>query len=505
LYRGIYSDDKKCSMASRELGLLERYQLSKWATNIYTNVGLAVQLSVPLEASTQDDEQISQGLKQRLASSAKAACQLDHSATLFMSVEEENLAKGLHRKLETWLPNTPRATLLDKIDLSKVITVERHQGDLDTNAIERLTNEELHVHFDIPSDMPLWRIRVVWTKAKDGDNVVFWANWTFHHIIGDGMTSRLFWTAVLRELNTQATNAVVDNEFWIAKRAASQTLNPPFDKRGAPQPGVTDLIPVVLKHKILPESIKSILYPKTWSIPSDGMRNSLTPVDVDTACFTIDAEKTTWLVRKSKEENSGVHAIVYTIILKSLFNKIQSEQSAKTYLKADTPVNGRKSCRPEVPNTEMGNFVGSFSKLWKGDDIASIDIWELSRIYKAAMASGLSYAPKETMMLKYVGQWPKAWFEFWQKNAESARTSFELSDLGLWNDCPNTAPWKVEHAWFMQSVNSVGAIMNWNSITCSGIIHFTVTWQRDAPTKTFVEDVIDRVQHELTALIEQSS
>ncbi|EGG18510.1 hypothetical protein DFA_04004 [Cavenderia fasciculata] len=493
---------------SRGLGLLERYQVSKQLANVYGTLLLSahIQLDYPLpfnnnnNNNNNDNDNVDRYLYNKLSRAIQLLC------------NEQPLLSVTIADIET---TTPRFNPIDSIDYNDLVTVDHGIAFFDDTVLTSVLEKEIGTDFDLTSKtVPLWRLHILTHQDRSTELFVIL---TVHHVISDGLSTTIILSRLLELLNQPETktetesndndengqdgatnnnnNIIIDN---------STKLNESLDKRTPHHPTAMDLLPIIIKHKLLPSFITRYFEVPFWAGQTPAVKqthNTLVRV------FEIPADKFTKLLNKCKLEKTTPHAAIYiSTILANLIALSQDTMSLRTC----TPINARSLCVPEAPQSEVGNFVGSFdrSKSYSATILReSNQFWEACREYKTDLAASSIGAIKSTNMLHYVGDFPSKWIEFWTSKLTSTpmgrSCSFEVSDVGRWGQqqqqqqTSQPQQWKLISSTYAQSANVYGSTFNINLVSVCGSSRATCTWQKGSVDENTIQTIIDNILQSL--------
>ncbi|KAG0933644.1 hypothetical protein G6F57_009626 [Rhizopus arrhizus] len=431
----------------RALGLLEKYQLSKRLLRAYGNVCYTAELEHPHRS-----EDAAQFYLTRLKFALQTL--ITKHASLSLIIRDKDKSTVHFEQLEC-------------IDLAKVVTVSSEKTTLDS-----LIQEQCTIEFDLDSQAPLWRLKIVPTSPTR-----CFASLTVHHTMGDGMSLYIFWKELLEGLKTNAEDKEQGSLIYIPDNLKVYL---PFESCSPPAISIfSDVLPAVAKSyatKLLPGLIANALSDNDWrgDFPAvDGEPHS-------TEVMTNKIEKNQWeaILKEAKRHQVSGHAILYALFVlawATLYNDFS--------VSVETPVNCRRLCNPPVPQNQMGNFVGAHKCHWKKEYLSQIlekrEIWVMAKEYHDKLQNGKEKAARQSLLLKYLATFPASYSEYWQdkrQNPMKREGGLELSDVGKL-DCYGDE-WKLVSLYFCQSANTFSTAFGMNSVCLNNELHYTVGWQK---------------------------
>eukprot|EP01132_Coremiostelium_polycephalum_P003940 gene3940-4917_t len=432
------------NIISRELGLLEKYQVSKQTTQVYGTLSLSGKVSI----ESADQRVNREYLLGVLVTAFQQLC--NEIPQLSIALTDINTA-------------TPKWLILNSIDFDRLLNVVTEpllflndEKNNDTTIITNHIQEELKLDFNLDDKtIPLWRIKII-----TGDQVPnqFFMIWSFHHVIADGLSTKILWNRLLNSINGGDSTASTKTSTIINIRSNLLKIEPPFDQRTPHQPTITTLLPVLFKHLLLPSFIKKYFEVQYYTGENPAVKELH---NTQVMIISVPKDITEELSKKCKQQNTSLHSAIYLTIIKSMLEVFGDNLT----IRSDTPFSSRTYCDPPIPDTEVGNFVGGFQRTGTYS-LAQFSnepsFYQECQKYKNELLANSISDIKTANMLKYVGEFPNKWNEFWHNrltgcpNGRSA--TFEFSDLGKMN---NTNPdgasegkkWNLESFIFAQSAN----------------------------------------------------
>ncbi|KAJ2962565.1 hypothetical protein NQZ79_g2416 [Umbelopsis isabellina] len=449
----------------RSLGLLEKYQVSKSIAECYGTVNLAVHLE---HSTGWQDQDVQTWFLARLVPAIQQIC--DQEPLLSIVVAN-------HDKSDVYL------TQIAKLDVKDIVEFKTASFQDNTVFQELVAAESRH---DFPvndSSKPLWRLCVV-THPEDTKRCIIFYTW--QHVIGDGMSSTMFFDKFLDIMNNVP---VEQNPETAIKLQKIDDLPLPYDQRGSPKPNIlTEVVPKAISALFTPKFIAQRLDAQRWA----GEFNAKEEKHNSTVrTFEVSLDK---LLLRCKSENVTPHCALYIAAITAASSEL-IDGSAK--ITTNTPVNARKFCNPEVPADEMGNFVGVL------DNTIQVPLrepfWDEARKYRKKLKEDQRSEALATQYLGFLGSYPEEWVKFFKKPLTNSRMGrsggLELSDLAWWQPKYGKGDWVVEKATFCQSINVYGVNMSLNAITVGSALRVSVVWQDGHVDATKVDQFISKIQN----------
>ncbi|KAI8375739.1 alcohol acetyltransferase [Choanephora cucurbitarum] len=429
----------------RPLGLLEKYQLSKSLVACYGNVSLTALIEHPVcqqDQSTFYHKAFAPALKRLI------------NRHPFLSVRVCNKST-----------NQPYFARLSHIDLDKVIQVTDT-----TQSLQSTIQQQVSMEFNLDSSDPLWRIHIV-PETEQTSRVTI----AVHHIICDGTGLSLFLKELLSELREDSQEEISSIEVDSSLRCP-----PPYELSGAPELSLmSDVLPVVGKS-LLPTFLSNWIDP----IQQEGWKGDYPAVDGEPHCTevrVIHVPSSIWkpVLEKAKKQGVTGHAILTAVQLLTWAELFPNQLSELA-----TPVNARRFCHPPVKDDQMGNFVGTHTSIWKGQQLDQQNPWTVAKEYHQAMRANLSHAVKQPLYLKLLSNFPDAYIDYWQSKRRAhpmgRAGGMEISDLARYNIDTDGHSWKLKEVFFCQSAQTFTVAFTLNAISFNQQLFCTLSWQKGA-------------------------
>lgn len=459
------------SANSRSLGLLEKYQLGKRLADCYGTVNLAAHLHHAASRPARDEK------SWYLAKLTPAIQQICNEQPYLVSVVANYDTPTAH-----WIQ-------LEKIDASDIVVCQTISLQ-DPSAVESLIAQQCRDAFDLNNaTKPLWKLCIA-SDPEDLNRCIIVLTWD--HVIFDGISSTIFFDRFLELLNSE--NLAEHSGTTFSVQAISK-MPVPYDQRSPPMPNLlTEVIPKAFTELLLPSFITRRSQVGVWRGQHQAKEEThKTMVRI----IEIDTEK---LTARCKSEKSTPHCAVHVAAIQAASSELMGDS---TKLVFKTPINARALCKPEIPQNEIGNFVGSFERTvavpLKGS------FWDETRVYRAKLKDGRYNAAKASAYLKYLGPYPDEYKKYskspFEKHELRRGGGIELSDLALWKNQTGNGQWTLEKATFCQSINVYDTPLTMNSVTVGNKLRIAIAWQEGATDADKVDSFARKVND---ILIEQS-
>ncbi|KAI8970069.1 hypothetical protein BDF20DRAFT_889142 [Mycotypha africana] len=482
------SSNKVHFYQQRRFGLLEKYQLSKHLTHAYGNITLTAHL------------------KHRNMLSDQGEPTYERYKEHYLNYLQTGLAQliGKHPMLSLVVREKDRDTVhfaqLSQINLEEVITIDLQHRNLQDN-IQQVIQQETDREFDLDSmQLPLWRLRIVVgldiTTTTEECLLVL----TMHHVIGDGMSLTIFMKELLSCISTSRSFDDNNNSSRIVNINKIDHVPPPYELAGAPSLSILwDIMPVLYQNlmpKVLPTNLARYLNPlsyESWKGDFPAVKEE--PHHTVVQLFNVPAEVWKPTIQEAKKRGISAHAILYTCYLKT-WSAIYADDDNCNITEVCTPINCRSICKPSVPKDWIGNYVSSYTSIWKKKEDNKADIWERAKQYYQDLHKNMHSSAKQTLFLKFLPEFPDSYCEFWydkRRNSSFGRTGgLELSDLGKLvlltdqrrdedneDEASNALETvEVKHVYFCQSAQIFTNVISLNSISLNDQLYCTLSYQK---------------------------
>jgi len=465
--------------SSRNLGLMELYQLAKQVTNVYGTLCLTANIKLTLPSSFDN--------------SGGGSGNVNLKSIIYLAVSD--ICKTIPQLSVSVLDidtTTPKFLQIHSLDLNNLISFQHCKNRQD---ISDILENEIKTVYDLNNrSMPLWRLKVItFEEITDEISIIF----DMDHIIADGISTTILMKQLIKYLNhhamnnnnnNTATTEVISNNI-VNINLDELVLNGALDQRTPHHPGLLELMPVIVKHILVPTFLQKYIYgtPSFWAGEKPAVKENH-----NTRVKVLQYDQLPALLSKCRDNNTTPHAAIYMAIVMATLKVYGNDLQ----LSGATPYSARKYCEPVISDEEVGNFVSGYDRVkdYKYSFLSEpLNFWSECKQYKQEISQYLIKGIKLTNMLKHVGSFPQQWSDFWLKRLESfpfgRNCSFEFSDLGNVDfGCKDSSndgadeqqPFHLKSAIFAQSANVVGSTFNINTITTNEILQISLTWQQDA-------------------------
>ncbi|RUS24486.1 hypothetical protein BC938DRAFT_473507 [Jimgerdemannia flammicorona] len=229
-----------------------------------------------------------------------------------------------------------------------------------------------------------------------------------------GISTTVLWRRLLEMLNgdggSHRATLVGDEETAIILSPAA-TLQPPFDQRTPHHPTLAHLLPIVFKHMFLPAFAAKYLESHYWVGQAHAKKEQHHTL---VRTFEVPREMTEKLAQKSSR------------VLRPSAPRHPSTRALSVTVSSRRPKSASfdRNCDFKLPMHETISDLKT-------------NFWDHCRAYKTELSAQLVQSVKTTNLLRYVGEFPRKWLDFFWNNLQNGsmgRTaSFEISDLGRWD------------------------------------------------------------------------
>jgi hypothetical protein len=448
----------------RPLGLLEKYQVSKSIADCYGTVNLAAHLE---HSSGWQDQDVQAWFLARLVPAMQKICEREP----LLSIVVEN-----HDKPDAYLRQIAKLNVMD--------IVEFKTASFQDNAVfQELVGTECRHNFRVEdASKPLWRLCVI-THPEDTKHCIIFFTW--QHVIGDGMSSTMFFDKFLDILNNGNIDQNPESTIQLKK---IDEIPLPYDQRGSPKPNIiTEVVPKAISALFTPKFISQRLDANRWAGEFTAKEEKH---NTTARTFEISLEK---LLPRCKSEKVTPHCALYIAAITAASSELIDGPAKITIA---TPVNARQFCNPKIPADEIGNFVGVL------DNAVQVPLkepfWDEARKYRKKLKENQRDEAIATQYLGFLGTYPEEWVKFFKKpltNSKMGRSGgLELSDLAWWQPKVGKGDWVVEKATFCQSINVYGTNISLNAVTVGSALRVAAVWQNGHIDVTKAEKFITKIQ-----------
>ncbi|KAG2219268.1 hypothetical protein INT45_000044 [Circinella minor] len=462
----------------RALGVLEKYQASKYLNNGYGSVTCTALLRHPPRQEQKDATLIQFYLDQ-------------------LYVPLKRLVEK-HPQLSLAIADFDKPTIhfirLDQFDLASIVSIDIQstfweEGRTLSTTIGNETDRE----YDLDDHtVPLWHLRIGVHDDKPTECSITLA---IHHSIGDGSSVAIFWRELYTELNKNTpTSATLSPSSYIIKSNPEKALLPAYEHLEPPKLTTWDKVSLSLTEKIksyLPQPFKHYWFPVEWAGDFRAVTDK-TKARHETEIRAIHVNPSIWqqVCLVSKKHGVTPHAPIMAAIVSAFWELWGTNDTA---VETWTPINCRGFCNPPVANDEMGNFVGGYVHTWTSSS-PSLSFWEKAKTYHGRLketkydgAKAVNYMAE----LKYPDDFQTWWYDHWNANPMARSGGIECSDLGRFlsdkQQVTNPLLWELEGLWFAQSSQMFTMALNLNCISANGQMFGTVGWQKGALNESKAE------------------
>ncbi|CAG8960506.1 hypothetical protein HYFRA_00008226 [Hymenoscyphus fraxineus] len=424
------------TMIPTKTGLMERWHITRTHVKFYNKVLVSARYKAPLLllSTTQEASNHKDGFKYLIYSALSEVI----SKHPIMSIVIEDEGSPI-----------PKWRRVQKICFEDVVEIRsgglRNGEDEDAWILEGHGKE-----LERRDEMPLWRVRVtrpILGEDKDEEGMFgFTAAFYFHHAIGDGLSGNAFHLTFLSALNNLLSDP------------------PSISNAEIIPPPKLPLIPTLEMGTKLGLTwwfvLKQIIKAFIWS-PFDKLlwtgppikNPPVLPAVGDQKCFEIEAGMVKKLVKKCREENTSITALVTVLVAR----KMAIMNPTYSHFAGTIPFSLRKFTGHS--ERDMGNFVSNVAPLFssakrtergyiscvspeqrsdtgaysefKGKNLLSKDevLWNSARETRAFMAAGTA-SPKNQMvgLLGFVKDLVPF---FLKKFGQRREYTFEISNIGV--------------------------------------------------------------------------
>jgi hypothetical protein len=485
----------------RPLGSMERYQLSKHLRRSAGPVVVAATLKGLPHRSTSGPDQAAywhRCLGEGLASLCTRHPQLSLVVLDSAGAEPPRWA-GLTQAFpvaDVVACDLATTAHWDSRDLARALEAEL-QRDFDPAGAARASNSSADSADCVR--LPLWRVRVLWHPDRPDECCLCWV---WDHALADGLSGKQLLRSLVSRLRLPdaptATPAVAEiRPFDFA--ADDYELPAPYDQRRPPSPSAATVAKALSGEKS----------PPYWAGHAAPEADATHRTRL--ALASVEPELCAALRAEGKQRGVSLHAILFTACAAAL--RAAFDVPPALGLKAATPISARRFCEPPVDADEVGNFIGGV-ETWlplvsaadPSDD--ADEFWANCVAYGRHLSANLREGAALPGLLAHVGEWPAAWERLWRAkgdgNAATMRRtgSFELSDLGTWDEDDSGGEWRVAAVTFGQSVHVNGEALLCSVAGCvEGGLRVTVAWQDDTLAEAAVQRFLSKLGVVLTRLV----
>ncbi len=345
--------------------------------------------------------------------------------------------------------------------------------------------------------LPLWRVRVLWHPDRPDECCLCWV---WDHALADGLSGKQLLRDLVSRLrlpdSPTATAAAAEIRPFDFAATDDYELPAAYDQRRPPSPSAATVAKALSGEKP----------PPYWAGQAAPEADATHRTRL--ALASVEPELCVALRAEGKRRGVSLHAILFTACASAL--RAAFDVPPALGIKAATPISARRFCEPPVGADEVGNFIGGV-ETWlplvsaadPSDDAG--EFWASCAAYSRHLSANLREGAALPGLLAHVGEWPAAWERLWRAKGDSnaatmRRTgSFELSDLGTWDEDDNSGgEWRVVAVTFGQSVHVNGEALLCSVAGCAeGGLRVAVAWQDG----TLADAAVQRFSSELGVVL----
>lgn len=349
---------------------------------------------------------------------------------------------------------------------------------------------------------PPWKVTVVdrsdGASASRSVDVVF----SWHHAIGDGLSGKLFHErllAALREHDVPAGHAPLESP--VLRFADAPVLPPPQEE------AVKFTVSWWFMLKTLWQEVAPSFLIRKPEAPWAGRQINLNaPFKTNVCLLSLDEKTGGDVLAVCRMHGTTLTGLVHALIVLSLARQLPTEH----VFNSQTPI----SLRPYASapgfdlSRSMSVLVSVYAHCFPPEQIRSIQyllsegkydakldekVWELAAGVKADLKRRTGELPADDTvgLLRYVGDMRE---RFKKMDGKSMSTSFEVSNVGVFDGGDPSESLRITSLIFSQSANLVGNAMNVNVAGCRGSgVTITFAWQDSYVDHELVEGVREDV------------
>lgn len=398
-----------------------------------------------------------------------AGQQLDESV-LFPALHQVIKAHGaLTVRLSGDSGNDPTFKRLLSVDLTKIV----YYSDQGAESLPQIIEAQFVKRIDTSSELPLWRLTVL----KDNTTIFSW-----HHGIGDGISSLAFHQSLLAALNADNASYHGLTSVDISPIAS---LTPEVEQLVNMRPSISQFYRAIF-DTFAPVSWTRKMY--AWSgkdVKLSGLESRLRVLEISPA----DNAKFIAICKKNKATiTPTLETLAVSIISQLLLDDTHATKS-KSWGTISTVI--PMSLRP-ISNVPESVFCNHFSSYHAYPPISPEFSWATASNLTSTLHAFRSKAPGEVGMLKFIfGQYENL---FKGKIGKKRDVGLEVSNIGKFVALANTEGdsskenWIIDRLIFAQSDVIVGAAIKLNVVgTPAGGLTIAVTWGPETVDDAFAE------------------
>ncbi|CDS10250.1 hypothetical protein LRAMOSA02926 [Lichtheimia ramosa] len=381
-----------------------------------------------------------------------------------------------------------RYTCIPDFDLASIVSFDEIPFWQSQAQADRIA-EQCDKDFDFDNtSLPLWRLHVDTHPDRLDECSITVAG---EHTMADGMSLVIFMHELVQLFDTVEPTST--GSYMI--KSNKTPINPPCELRHGPQLTLEEI------NKLKDEQQEENQPPANAHCWQGDRRvaDNQDSVVHRTTIRIVKVDDPLWsnVCKTAKQHGLSPHAAIMAATLLSFAELYPDEQAVETY----TPMNVRASFDPPVPNDEMGNFIGSYPRIWSLSDIKQHSFWDLATLYQGEIKAHKPEAAKEVHSFAFFGEYPQGFTEIWTNNWNKYRLGrtggIEFSDLGRcnWGD-------SVQELYFGQSAQAYSIGMGMNTVSTTHGMRATLSFQKDTLDEAKLEAFAPTITSKLESCIQ---
>lgn len=384
----------------------------------------------------------------------------------------------------------PSMNLLDFIQWKTVTTIDTAHHD--KQALQ-LFKDRLEQLWPDTAHRPPWKLLVLEVDSVDKDVVVLEILFAVHHAISDGMSTSIFHTQLLQELNG-SSGSPTELRQHILTFTQPPALTPSQEELVSFRTSWFFFLKLLWREVLCPSWLKPTPTFEPWC----GKPTCLEPHKLCIRLVTLDQATVSSLITACRTHGSTLTAVLHVLILVSLIRHVPADTA--TAFTCGTSISLRPWAKlpPGVDlnlDAVLADLYTSSNKTWRPEAVAGLRaalsqagapadreeklIWRLAAEWRAEMKAKVASLPNDDSagLMGYISDRHKWWLD---RIGKPRDLTWDFANIGSISgvSAGGENGWSIRRSLFAQPVTVAGSAI---SVGIAGVeggdITLTFTWQ----------------------------